>query len=378
MSCSLTCRGWRPKARTLLFHTVFLDGEEEYRQYEEFFEEHPEIARCVRNLTLVAGHGDPPSWLPSNLPRILRTLNRVEDVTFNMWYASQMSEEIRHQLPTLFPMVSTLRLKDIDSERGDELLLIICACPRLKALYIAREEVLETVETSPPDAPLPASRPRLIPAAKQPIEELILVACDPPIVEWMLKGPLELRLRRLNVSWTPQSAFAPEAPYTQRLLREAGATLEHLMIHLTMIPDLPTDGGYPDLSDNCGLVALTFTGIALIPDNRGQWDTFPVALAQKLSMRLEIIRLTISIPDETTDNLALLNWEQVDQHLVALARDRPRLEVYIKVVCTAGKFSGGDMEKAIKRLMPLVEAKEGRLTSHRAFMTISIHQDQHV
>ncbi|KAH9948906.1 hypothetical protein B0H21DRAFT_731686 [Amylocystis lapponica] len=334
-ACSLASRLWLPRTRFFLFHVAIITTEQRYLEFESIIEASPEIAGFVRNLELDLSTIPTPSkehWLHHELFRILKTLDKVEDLFILHWSAPELSEGMKQDLSTVFPMVTTLRFSKVDPPLKDDLVWILRACPRLHELEFHKCKRVEPVPSLLPRNILLSMTPcALVPGTTMTaINALKWTDSDFYILECLFQGPFTLNLQILDIGHgCPSIASTELRAISQRLIRGAGASLEQLAIDL--LPHLPPLERYVDLSHNPNLVILALEDIRLSDEfYQGGWDVLLRALASVRSPHLEEINIDIYVEYEShEEDLDRLDWEQIDELLVLLARDRPRLVFYV-------------------------------------------------
>ncbi|KAH9939215.1 hypothetical protein B0H21DRAFT_825251 [Amylocystis lapponica] len=354
-SCSLTCRAWLPAARLPLFSQVCIPTEERYLEFERFFTESPLIANCVRNLFLECGGYY--TLLDREIPRILRILNKVEDVFFDRWSVAKTSEEIRQELPMMFPMVHSIYFSHTDLCQDQDIPQILCACPKLTTIRV--DEVKLPWSENPPAKPLPQALSSLVPVSSIEIHTLTLYNTGGSLLEWLVKGPLVLKLRWLHVEWTEFNAGEHNSAYVQHLIYAAGEHLEDLTISLTA--GYPLALNYLDLSRNTRLVRLSIRGIKLTRNYRSYCELLIGIISRRLSMRLEHIHFDMAAPYHALGSLENLNWKRFGEQLESLLKDRSGLEISIFVSSLdtpSFEKEAQVVENGIKALLPSLGAAE--------------------
>ncbi|KAH9949816.1 hypothetical protein B0H21DRAFT_67484 [Amylocystis lapponica] len=334
LACSLASRSWLPRIRSILFHNASIANELEYLEFESIVEASPEIAGLVRKLEwFPTGKSPKYDWLHRELFRILKVLDKVEELHISRWRAPELSEDMKQDLSTVpvFPMVTTLRFSAVELPLKEDLVRILRACPRLHELKF--------IGCKRSDGPVPSPAPRdillsetpsaLVPTTMTMINSLEWASSDLYIVECLLQGPFTLNLRSLHIVHDFPSIDSIElhALYAQRLIRAAGASLEELSIDLA--PHLPPLEEYIDLSHNPSLVSLGLQNIELSAQKYKEgWDVLLRALASVHSSHLEEITMLFCMKLEThEEDLDTLDWKELDKLLTHLVHDRPELTV---------------------------------------------------
>ncbi|KAH9948905.1 hypothetical protein B0H21DRAFT_207664 [Amylocystis lapponica] len=335
-ACSLASRSWLPRTRFLLFHKATIATEQKYL---DILEASPEIAGFVRRLELDLSTIPLPfkdHWLHHELLRVLKTLDKVEDLSIFRWRAPKLSEDIKQDLSTIFPMaLTTLRFSYVEPPLKDDLVWILRACPRLHEIEFLACQRYDGLDRPPQNIPLSETPSALVPGtAMAVIDALKWVDSDLYIVECLFQIPFTLNLQRLHTGHDCPLFRSIEfcAIYAQRLIRGAGTSLKELSVELIPhLDELEECEEYVDLSHNPNLVVLGLGGIILSGEYfQGGWDVLLRALASVRSPHLEEITIGLSIEYKSyEEDLDILDWERVDELLARLARDRPKLLVYI-------------------------------------------------
>ncbi|KAH9948907.1 hypothetical protein B0H21DRAFT_207870 [Amylocystis lapponica] len=135
-ACSLASRSWLPRTRLYLFHSAVIATEQRYLEFESILEASPEIASCVRKLMfrLPTIFSSKDHWLHHELFRILKTLDKVEELAISAWRAPELSEDMKQDLSTVFPNITVLHFSVVEPPLKDDLLWILRACPKLHVL----------------------------------------------------------------------------------------------------------------------------------------------------------------------------------------------------------------------------------------------------
>ncbi|KZT03525.1 uncharacterized protein LAESUDRAFT_335360 [Laetiporus sulphureus 93-53] len=346
-TCSLVCRAWLPTARSHLFHAVTLSGSAQGSRFQELVQQSPYIGRYVRKLALVKPWNEcgRPSHL--ELPQILTHLDSVEDLSVERWSDAGLCEALKEH----YANTVTMRLTSVEYKERD-MQTIICACPKLQALYLSGVTIC-------PDG-LSAHLQPVVPA--RPITLKTLYWKTPPtaFADWLIHGPLELRLSKLGLATKAQDPVS--TGYVQSLLEAAGTHLESLVLsvwqgfHASLSPGL--------LAHNPNLTSLHITNVAPHPSLSHPWAGLRTALSdvQPVHRRLSHISVTILPIDHLC--VALADWEQIDVELERIARERPWLAVTFCVVNIAHSPVEWmpQVVDTVVHCLPLFLAAKGRLS----------------
>lgn len=313
-ACALTCRAWYLISRSHFFHSVHLLGSPRYAQFEELLLAAPYLAAYVRDLSITMDGTF--TWLDQEAPRILLRLNRVEHLKFRNWSATIMSDETRRNLQMYFPRVRTLVLQDT-AFAGNDFPLVLCACPRLSSLQ------LYDVYWSHRNRTLVSA----VVNSRQHIQALGLRHISPLASAWLTNGVFEMRLQKLELCWGDPA----QLPHVRHLLKEAGSTLEYVVI----APSFDVANSAADL-DGCladiGLSANTAlrTLRLVIETARSEAHAWPPKVLEQLrSEDIRRIELVLLLPYE--GRLSSVDWDQIDLHLSRQAAAHPKLTVSIDV-----------------------------------------------
>ncbi|KAI0931712.1 hypothetical protein AcW2_000543 [Taiwanofungus camphoratus] len=334
-ACLHTCRAWVPRCRLHLYRVVTLKGKRRYRLFEKLLWRSPYIASYVRELSIWRPKSNEEiSVVDKEWPRILLKLNRVEYLTLKHILMSRLSDDMRQKLATFFPMVKTLRFFGVELG-GSEFYHLLCACPNLAEIAFfssrCRDDFLHTLFQDPHDQPFDHAVLTVVPSTSIRIDTLIYVDTYGPSAPWLLEGALELRLRRLAVRYD-------QGIVAQKILRAAGASLELLV--LAARPMNLKEGYWPEalsLAHNTGLVSLHFTGASGSKPHQFGHPISPRAMRLFLSLldsshsRVQRIQISTQFfdPESHLGRVFWFSglWEQVDEILARLSRERSRLVI---------------------------------------------------
>ncbi|KAH9951239.1 hypothetical protein B0H21DRAFT_271245 [Amylocystis lapponica] len=339
-ACSLASRSWLRRTRIHLFLKATIATEQKYLEFESILEASPDIASCVRNLQLdlsVIPLDSKDHWLHHELFRILKNLDKVEELSILHWRAPELSEDMKQDLSTVFPMVTTLRFSKVEPPLKDDLIWILRACPRLHELEFHECERYDGPDRPSWDIPLSETPSALVPGtAMTVISALKWVDSDLYVVECLFQSPFTLNLERLHTGHGCPSIVSTKlrAIYAQRLIRGAGASLKELSVDLMPhLDELEEYEGYVDLSHNPSLVSLGLLDIGLSDEAFEEgWDVLLRALASIRSPHLEEISIGLYLEYESyEEDLDILDWGEIDELLALLVHDRPKLMIIINL-----------------------------------------------
>ncbi|KAH9930272.1 uncharacterized protein B0H18DRAFT_994110, partial [Fomitopsis serialis] len=195
-SLGLTSRSWVTPTQVALFRFVRLLGSYRYRQLENILDEAPEIAAYIRGLAIICDGTF--TWMDQDAPRILVRLRHVEELSIRNWCATLMTDETRHSLRLCFPKVQVVHMQDV-AFAGNDFAVMLCAIPKLARLH------LHDVHWSFRQRPMVAASP----LGDNRVDTLYFHGTSPLVLSWLAKdGPLDFRLRALDVAWEHPSVSA--------------------------------------------------------------------------------------------------------------------------------------------------------------------------
>ncbi|KAI0925583.1 hypothetical protein AcW1_007989 [Taiwanofungus camphoratus] len=257
-SCSLCCRSWLPASGIHLFGDKNLFGCQDFLRFEQLLQKLPDIASCVRTLSICADHWTPMP--PPNrgtprmndwtfrIPLMLEKLHRLRDLSLSnlTWCWVQLDVDGVGVLARTFAGLERLSMKNVHLMTFSEFQPVVAAARKLVALRL-----IGVVCPSLPDF-FPASD-----ASSHPdLEDLCL---DGPAsliaaAQWLLSSNRELHLRKLDLS-----SERDEVQAMGNLLRASGAHLEQLS--LCPICHIEEDGDGPTLAYNTNLRILVLKSV---------------------------------------------------------------------------------------------------------------------
>jgi len=313
LASSLVCHAWLPTTRFHLFRTLVFGSNNE-PQFFRYLSLSHNIGPYVRCLAFKYYHS----------------------VTGEAW--------LRENYLVHFPEVRRLRV-----EKGwiYDVALFLRAFPKRIALHIG--DVAVGVNSG--FKLLTDAESRL--ATTSSIEHLTLDAANAHLSDWLIDGPLPLRLRSLDLRW--ESGF--EETHVRKLLGAAAPTLEHLRIafgtelqqgHYKALTDdeiPPTDHGLQVLAEHENLVSLHLDDIDVdhLGQTRRSLEWVPKALESLRSLLLRRIRLSIKAEspgcllhpadresfEGVLKRVDLLDWPRIDHALMTLSAIQSQLQVTV-------------------------------------------------
>ncbi|PCH43392.1 hypothetical protein WOLCODRAFT_138312 [Wolfiporia cocos MD-104 SS10] len=357
-ACALTCRAFLPVVRRLVFRAVRVahtPARADYPPFVHLLHESPHVALSVRELAVTID----PEAARTELPAILPRLHEVERLTLNFAGGMfEMTDDTRDKLTTYFHSVKRLRLENVRFD-GTDLLQILCACPRLAELSLLavrwrRSSLLPTYTSD-----LAA----IVPPETVVLDELILRSPPPQVVAWLVKGPFQLNLRKLELIWDGSA----DAKYVPSLFKAAGASLRDLTI---AFPGWFSFSEAMNLSQNTRLSGLFLDKIRIdgaqprylyVPDpvQLRTYEWVPAALAHVHSLHLQQVHFSVELCNG--GDLDVLDWARIDDILARLARAAGQLITTFHVLNTDYAPAKCDIVDAVMYRLPRLREALGRL-----------------
>ncbi|KAL6304927.1 hypothetical protein BKA93DRAFT_238952 [Sparassis latifolia] len=359
IACSLTCRMWGARTRRCIFRTVTLKDAEDYLTFEGLLKESPDLGSCVRNLAI--GSCDQSGWFNQKTPRI-KNLPNVNYLSIKSWSATDMSHDIRVNLPVLLATVKFLRLDGVIISKED-LLHLLRASPRLSTLALTR---FFAVRDDPEPATSSTARAIGVDSLKcDPSSGCSLMAC-------LSRASVRVCIRKLEIKGL---ALADSLVLIKELVHAAGAHVEELTFSLLGSVEL-CPSAWQECTDVENFPRLTSLHIRshYFPQTRHvagpPLDNIPFLLSRIKPVHTRLEKVTISI--EAFQVFAVppafypsrcMDWSRLDQSLSNNAQDRPHLEVIFQICCPGDvpdrTFEA--MVEVITGCLPMLRAMKTRL-----------------
>ncbi|KAH9933018.1 uncharacterized protein B0H18DRAFT_985163 [Fomitopsis serialis] len=127
-ACAVTCHNWVWRAQRHIFRRVIINSASRFERFTRLLKAKPRFALCVRVLVIAKARRG-KTKVDKGWPELLQRLRGVEDLTIGRHIdLFTMHEDVRQNLPTLFPRASV--------GRGEDLACLLSACPSMRALYL--------------------------------------------------------------------------------------------------------------------------------------------------------------------------------------------------------------------------------------------------
>ncbi|KAI0923557.1 hypothetical protein AcV5_009063 [Taiwanofungus camphoratus] len=351
-ACSLTHRAWLQTTRLHLFNTVSLLDSAAYARLERILEQSPDVARYVRVLYLKS---HPRNSLEcSELPRILLLLNNVEHLTLKDWHL-ELSGENRRDLSAFFPVVKTLSLVSVHLE-GDVFPQLLGACQSLSAVHVTTATWFTPFNLQ--------DSPAITPTQNTVIDTLTVQFSSSRMISWLLRSSIKLHLRNLHMVWNASPSNGMIHSTVQDLLQAAGTSLERLDIAFDSRisgDELPITPRHLDMSYNTRLVSFHFGCYVdgRFPLYRDEFDWVPNALSQLHDTHPDLQDVEVSLELYSPTDVAILDWQRIDENLADLVRELPHLVVTFRLFKTVDSHSWTHeaMDAVVMRVPKLRAAK---------------------
>ncbi|CCM01194.1 uncharacterized protein FIBRA_03242 [Fibroporia radiculosa] len=353
LACSLTCRAWVPTTRLHLFEIVVIRGPEDcaclHRVLETSAAGSTRVADYVRDISIIdpdpidRDAGVQPAeestrWLCRWMPKILPKLKRVECLRLEHidWELLAANEGTKNCILSFCPGLKSLHLSSVMFATSDALLQTIMSFPSLNSLQMAYLVWWGDVSDSSAHLPGQDASPE---NGKTIIRELKMDSLyDPTVVlNWLLKPPFELQLRKLE--WG-SSAQPSQRPILLETLRLSETTLEDLRLAVwaeTCELKRTCASSFP--LPRSSLAVLADVNLARFPRlkyldvgiqnplvARNAWyPAVPEFLAMISSTRLREIKLRFNLFNTSDAGLDFMDWRRMDEVLVFLHQNLPML-----------------------------------------------------
>ncbi|KZT00508.1 uncharacterized protein LAESUDRAFT_553422 [Laetiporus sulphureus 93-53] len=356
--CALTCHSWLLRAQKHAFRKVSLVSAERYEQLESLVLSNPRIASLILSLSIGPIQDPVGGRLDREWPLVLLKLNAVDELDVVGWAAGCVSEKVIRHLPVLFSEVRSIRLSQIHFWRPKafDLFRMLCACPKLSALYLDRIQWQQLhggragLFFITKNVPLGSVLAEIVPKQPMYIDTLQVTVCHRSIALWLIRGPLHLHVRRLTVSWSQQPATLI---VLHSLLQAAGDYLDELTLELdarSFNARTESTLSHLDFSQNPRLSSLhvVFDGVESVdlPHLVVVHSLLRVVHRECQALR----RITISLSRNDCDPAVIATlqrppsvraaaWQYVDAALATLAHGHPGITITIKVDWTQSPIS---------------------------------------
>ncbi|CAL1713438.1 unnamed protein product [Somion occarium] len=230
--CALTCHALLPRARFHRFFSVKL-GQYTFERFLQLLDASPDIALCVRNLTIVVQQTnaffstyDNELWVEKHLLKLaprFRSIQKLEIRKYNTLKAAPFKA---------FTSVKELVLRQCSCFSMHEYTDLMSSFPSLESFMNVDVMVGKSVHINDAvqDAP--------------PLRALEFVNCkvDPTMfVDWLISQSVQQHAERITLAPMQKQALIPVGRY----FKSAGASIKHLRLCLVL---LLSQGG---ISDEC-------------------------------------------------------------------------------------------------------------------------------
>ncbi|GBE88133.1 hypothetical protein SCP_1203630 [Sparassis crispa] len=137
-SCALTCKGWLPRSRAHIFHTVELNTQEKLGCFTRSIETSPALGDLVLKLTITHPDDDQPFHLMVAFPtKLAARLPKVKSLAIESPHAEpsviRLSPEF-FQSMSKFSTLTLLRLFHVEFHSFDDFGSLVCSLPNVIAI----------------------------------------------------------------------------------------------------------------------------------------------------------------------------------------------------------------------------------------------------
>ena len=236
LACSLTCRTWVPSSRLHLFRSVRVCSAADCTTLSALISSAPVITRCIQKFTVSADFSGTDgsereeegsdTWINA-VAVLVAKLERVHTLALSRLRWDVLSPGTKYAFATVFKNVKTLLLFEVRFHQSADVIRFLSAFPQLAELYF--HGVSWTHESLDPFSEEQSNSELLTRNTEH--MQLTYLFLDPQssptlVTEWLLKHPVEPRLRTIELCWREME----DARALGDLLRASGSTLERLQI----------------------------------------------------------------------------------------------------------------------------------------------------
>ncbi|CCM00484.1 uncharacterized protein FIBRA_02518 [Fibroporia radiculosa] len=239
-ACSLTCRAWLPRARTLIQYAyVNITSYNEYTQIEKMLKKRPVIAQFIRHISISKprASGSRSNRVDREWPLLLQRLPAVEFLMLRNWSSCAMSNAALKNLHLSLSRIRTLSVvySELTTQRTgnhsrftEPIARLVCACPQLTSLKLSHKLRRSSESPNVQDPHLHLAN--VVPAWPIHIESLEIAGVAVPLDYWLLRGPIHLAPRRLLLQFSNRTGLYHIEWRHAGYLRQAGAALRELVL----------------------------------------------------------------------------------------------------------------------------------------------------
>ncbi|KAI0944970.1 hypothetical protein AcV7_001630 [Taiwanofungus camphoratus] len=333
-ACSLTCRAWLPSTRAHLFHSVKLRSSQDSIRLENLlnagsFQWSTSPANYVRDLYILGGGRSQAQldWeIERRLPSLLPRLSKVERLVLSRFSWAErhgLREETMRCILTFSPMIKALVFDTVTFERPHDVALLLSAYPRLRAVIFWAVTWDTSIVPGAPGLPLHPGLGR----GELRMDSIVLrdmSSYAEIVVDWLLRTPIELPLRKLT--WT--NYIPTRQAILRDLLQRSGPNLEYLRLGLCLTQQALAQDSDIGLSNNTQLISLDIDCLSW----EGSYSWVHIILSEIDSPRLQTVMFNFVLYRRGESGLDFLHWEFIDEALVHLGRQLPGLTVNFRFI----------------------------------------------
>lgn len=218
-SCSLTCKSWLTKSRSLLFHKIthsLYQDDWSLADFSIFLREHPVIATLIRELCIYHTCPYPLEYEETDLSSVVELLPTLQSLT-----VGQHDLILSSSIGPLF----------ITKSRGTPLFVALSGCSHLQTLAFHSTHLASYAEWSYPDGSFPQLRNLDIYFAKFPestMQNLLAAISRTQCEKHTSLAPPPCRLKRLTITLRAinDTSFGVYGSF----LKDGGRGLEELVV----------------------------------------------------------------------------------------------------------------------------------------------------
>jgi len=235
-ACAVTCHNWVWRAQRHIFRRVIINNASRFERFTRLLKAKPRFALYVRVLVIAKARRG-KTKVDKGWPELLQRLRGVEDLTIGRHIdLFPMHEDLRQNLPALFPRVRVLRLVQAFVGRGEDLACLLSACPSMRALYMDGAGMWPPWDLGD----------SISSTTTHPLHTLSLnTTLTSTMMHFWANGPMKVEIRRLELEIATHDLFLECRP----LLRALDDTLEELVLSVTgnKLPRRSLAGSLPPL-----------------------------------------------------------------------------------------------------------------------------------